>query len=285
MSLFLKLALSPLLVAQALATRRRALVMPEAEGPREGRLVADASEASGQAPERVWRHAADGEPSDWGGLEPEVGLRLLIVGDSSAAGVGVARQQQALSGHLTRSLRRLTGIDIDWALVARSGLTTHGLLLMLQEQPLLTAREGDVAVVVTGVNDVITQVPSQRAAEQREALADWLLATRRARHVVFAPLPPIHQFPLLPQPLRQVMGTDARRHNAALAAWAQARFHERGDVSWVPIEAALSAETMAPDGFHPGEPVYRQCGEALAEHIAAHVWPRLQTPHSQETPP
>jgi hypothetical protein len=25
---------------------------------------------------------------------------------------------------------------------------------------------------------------------------------------------------------------------------------------------------MARDGFHPGEPVYRACGEALAAHVA-----------------
>jgi len=25
---------------------------------------------------------------------------------------------------------------------------------------------------------------------------------------------------------------------------------------------------MASDGFHPGEPVYRVCGEALAAHVA-----------------
>jgi hypothetical protein len=25
---------------------------------------------------------------------------------------------------------------------------------------------------------------------------------------------------------------------------------------------------MASDGFHPGEPVYRACGEALAAHVA-----------------
>lgn len=282
MSLLLKLALSPLLVAQALATRRRALLMPEAEGPREGRQVGVPGGQSSSAAVRVWRHAADGEPSGWGELGGETSLRLMIVGDSSAAGVGVAHQEQALAGHLTRSLQRLIGIDIDWALVARSGLTTHGLLALLQEQPLLSGREGDVAVVVTGVNDVITQVPSHRAAEQREAMADWLLATRRARHVVFAPLPPIHQFPLLPQPLRQVMGADARRHNAALALWAEARFAGQGDVSWVRVTAALTAESMAPDGFHPGEPVYRLYGEALAEHIASHVWPRLNT---QETSP
>ena len=32
---------------------------------------------------------------------------------------------------------------------------------------------------------------------------------------------------------------------------------------------------MAEDGFHPGEPVYRICGEALAAHIADAVWPAL----------
>eukprot|EP01036_Dinobryon_divergens_P040413 gene40413-53424_t len=142
MSLLVKLALSPLLVAQALATRRRALVLPEAEGPRQGRLGAELAPA----------------------------LRLLVVGDSSAAGVGVGHQDHALAGHLTRSLQRLCGQALEWVLVARSGLTTETLLALLQEQPLLSAREGDVAVVVTGVNDVITQVPSHRAVQQREAL-------------------------------------------------------------------------------------------------------------------
>ena len=50
----------PLLVAQAVATRRRAPTLPEAEGEREGRV-------------------GEGDR-----------LALLIVGDSSAAGVGVA---------------------------------------------------------------------------------------------------------------------------------------------------------------------------------------------------
>ena len=38
MSLALKLVLAPLLVAQALRTRRRAPVLPEAAGPRQGRV-------------------------------------------------------------------------------------------------------------------------------------------------------------------------------------------------------------------------------------------------------
>jgi lysophospholipase L1-like esterase len=77
-------------------------------------------------------------------------------------------------------------------------------------------------------------------------------------------LPPVHRFPLLPQPLRSVMGDEARRHDAEMARWAATR----GDVSHLPIALDLSPEAMADDGFHPGEPVYRACGEALAERVA-----------------
>ena len=76
---------------------------------------------------------------------------------------------------------------------------------------------------------------------------------------------------LLPEPLRGVLGSDARRHDEALARWAAAE----ASVSHAPIEVELNASNMAEDGFHPGEPVYRACGEALATHVAEKVWPRL----------
>jgi len=64
--------------------------------------------------------------------------------------------------------------------------------------------------------------------------------------------------------LRRVVGGDARRHDAALARWAATR----ADVSHASFSVELDAAGMASDGFHPGEPVYRACGEALALHVA-----------------
>lgn len=233
MNAALKATLMPVLVAQAVAARKRAPVLPEAAGPRRGSV-------------------GDGVP-----------LRVLIVGDSSAAGVGVATQDEALAGHLTRRLAARCARRIDWALHAKTGATSAFALQRLRDEP---PGPADVAVAVLGVNDVIEQVPPPRAVEHRAALADWLRVNAGVRHVVFAPLPPVHRFPLLPQPLRWAMGREAAAHDTALARWAATR----ADVSHVPIALELGPGSMAADGFHPGEPVYRQCGEALADHIALH---------------
>jgi len=237
MSLTLKLVLSPLLVAQAFRTRARLPRLPEAAGERHGVV--------GRGP----------------------ALRLLIAGDSSAAGVGVGSQREALARPLAERMARACSARVEWRLVARSGLTTAQTLHLLQRE----APFADLAVIVTGVNDVVDQVPSHHAVSSRDALANWLRNAAGVQHVVFAPLPPVHRFPGLPQPLRWVAGADARRHNAALARWAASR----GDVSCVEMDMPLDRGAMASDGFHPGAPAYRFCADAIAAHVAARVWPRM----------
>ena len=91
MSLTVKLLLSPLLVTQAVRTRRRAPALPVAAGPRSGQV---------------------------GEVGQKPALRLLIVGDSSAAGVGVPTQDLALAGQLTRTLAQQAAVAVHWQLVA-----------------------------------------------------------------------------------------------------------------------------------------------------------------------
>jgi lysophospholipase L1-like esterase len=244
-SLALKLALSPLLVAQALRTRARVPRLPEAAGARDG--------THGQCATR---------------------LRVLLAGDSSAAGVGVALQDDALAGQLVPRLAERCAVGVQWTLCARTGLTTAQTLDLLHvaELPVI-----DLAIVVTGVNDVVDQVASLRAVRAREHIANLLRNRLGAQHVVFCPLPPIHQFPSLPQPLRWMAGADALRHNRALRAWAAERRAHNGDVSTLRLDhVRLNRDNMASDGFHPGVPVYRAVAEALAEHIASDVMPRLR---------
>ena len=110
--------------------------------------------------------------------------------------------------------------------------------------------------------------PSQRY-RLFAVLGGLYLAQAIPSYLFVAALPPINQFPLLPQPLRRVMGDDARRHDAALAAWAATR----RDVAHVPISLQLAPGAMSRDGFHPGEPIYRACGDAIARFVAERVLP------------
>ncbi|MBP6898469.1 MAG: SGNH/GDSL hydrolase family protein [Burkholderiaceae bacterium] len=234
----LKLALAPLLLGQALWTRRRLPRLPEAAGPRQG--------TAGQG---------------------ELGLTLLILGDSSAAGVGVAHQRAALAGQLSRALAQRLQRRVPWQLCARSGVTTAQALDLVGE-----ARPADVAVVVTGVNDVIDQVSPQRALRQREALVQALRQHAGVRQVVMTPVPPMGRFAGLPQPLRWLAGQEAAAHEAALRRWAG----QQPAVSHLPFELPVGdAGLLASDGFHPGAPLYAAWGRALAQHIADAVLPRL----------
>lgn len=95
-----KITLGPVLLAQGLYTRWVTPRLPEPVGERAG--------VSGIGPR----------------------LRLLILGDSAAAGVGVTSQDDALAGKL---VARLSGdFAVSWRLLAQSGLDTREVVQLLE---------------------------------------------------------------------------------------------------------------------------------------------------------
>lgn len=225
-----RLALGPILLPQARWAQRTALRLPEAAGPREG-------------------VAGEGDPA----------LRVLVVGDSSAAGVGVADQAQALALPLAHALRRKRGAAIGWQLVARTGVNTEEARALVAGSALHPA---DVAVVVLGVNDVSGQTPAPRYVRELGALRDELETRTGARGFVFCGLPPMHVLPALPHPLRWYVGRYADWLDAALRQWTARERHGYCGLRWVTDPAAL-----AEDGYHPGPLLYPQWAERLADLV------------------
>ena len=92
-------------------------------------------------------------------------LRLLIAGDSAAAGVGASSQDEALCGQLVQRLSQ--HFTLHWQLQAVTGLTSPGLeqmLLTLPEQPF------DVVVLSIGVNDVTNLIAPNLWVKWQERL-------------------------------------------------------------------------------------------------------------------
>ncbi|MGN6529598.1 MAG: SGNH/GDSL hydrolase family protein [Burkholderiaceae bacterium] len=230
-----KLALLPLLLLQGRRVRATALRLPEAAGPRRGVV--------GSGP---------------------LALRLLIVGDSSAAGVGVATQDEALAGQLALALAQRSGGRVAWQLVATSG---HGVRDALGALRDATLDPADLLVTAVGVNDVVGQT---RAAVFLRAL-DELHAVAAARagvtHAWHCGVPRMAEFPLLPTPLRWILGRDALALDHALAR------HLAADPSRLHVPLPATPEGGAPpgwmaeDGFHPGPAGYRHWGRSVVDAV------------------
>jgi len=222
------LALAPLLAAQAIGVILRAERLPEPEGPRDGQ--------SGQG----------------------VPLRVLILGDSSAAGVGVAHQSQALSGQLAHRLSRRHALK--WRLIAKSGITSKGALKMARDA---SAGAFDLAITALGVNDATWfRTPERFGADQRQLHEVLKERFGIKRHLICA-VPPMDKFELLPSPLSAALGARAEAMDAELRQFAQTS----PGVTHLPFDEDLGLEMMAQDGFHPSAQLYALWAERLAAAI------------------
>jgi lysophospholipase L1-like esterase len=232
MLLAAKLALGPVLLPQAVWVRRTAQRLPEAPGPREG--------VAGHGPRK---------------------LNLLVVGDSSAAGVGLADQSQALALPLADALaQRLKG-EVAWQLIARTGVNTSEARALLALSPLPPA---DVVVTALGVNDVSSQVPRDEFLAQTAGLWSDLRQRSGARWAVLSGLPPMHMLTAVPHPLRWYLGRYAALLDSALRDWTG-----REGLGYCTLRWTTDPAFLAQDGFHPGPALYPQWAQRLAGLIVS----------------
>jgi lysophospholipase L1-like esterase len=185
-------------------------------------------------------------------------LRLLIVGDSAAAGVGASTQDEALSGQLVAALA--PNFRVSWKLIATTGFNTQEALESLKKVP---PEFFDVAVTSLGVNDVTGRCGIRKWLKLQTELVELLKSKFSTRFILLSGLPPMHTFPALPQPLRWYLGAQAISFNNALCDWV--RFNDRA--VFYPIKFPNNIDLMASDGFHPGPAAYAVWAKHLAEKI------------------
>jgi lysophospholipase L1-like esterase len=202
---------------------------------------------------RIPRLPEAAEPSGCvAGAAPAV--RLAVFGDSTGAGVGADRHEEALAGHLGTGIARATGREVYWRAVARSGATSATARDLVPRLAVSDWRP-DVVIVVIGVNDLKNL---RRLRDWKRDIAALLAAVRETAagaEVVVSGMAPVGRFPSLPQPLRWVMGLRARAMDHEL----------RRDPGFVPLDASMARpELFGRDGFHPSSRGYQEWAEQLA---------------------
>ncbi|RSN70685.1 MULTISPECIES: SGNH/GDSL hydrolase family protein [Actinomadura] len=193
-------------------------------------------------------------------------LSLVVLGDSTAAGLGVHTPAETPAAVLAGGLAELAGRPVRLTNVARPGARSAALAGQVERA--LEVRP-DLAVVMVGANDVTSRVP---AAESVRHLAEAVARLREAgAQVVAGTCPDLGSVKPLMQPLRWI----ARRASRQLAAAQTIAVVERGGRS-VSIGDLLGREFAADphamfsaDRYHPSARGYAAAAAALLPSLAS----------------
>ncbi|WP_310388498.1 SGNH/GDSL hydrolase family protein [Roseateles sp.] len=196
-------------------------------------------------------------------------IRLLVAGDSGAAGVGAPSQEQALCGQLVQRLSQHH--RVEWCVLAVNGLDSPGLHQLLQDTPHAAF---DVVVLSMGANDATALCAPLQWARWQSRLAELIALRFGPALLMHSAVPPMHACLALPQPLRWFMGRWAQQMNQSLAALL---IEEEGrSMHWHPSTTTMAG--MAADGIHLSPEGYAAWAEGLSQHIlAAQVAVRQRT--------
>lgn len=190
-------------------------------------------------------------------------FRLAIVGESTAAGVGVSGHDDGIAGALARRVRDALGREVAWTARGAQGstvrLTRHHVIPQLDN-------DYHLVVLLAGVSDVING----------ETLADWSIDIAAAvedlavrnRHVLVAGMPPLRDFPQLPSPLAEFLDRRGQEMDVVTARIASGRDNVTFASSRPP--KPLDPTLFAADGMHMTAAGYAGWADALlAEYLAS----------------
>lgn len=223
--------LFPLLYVQGRITRRATPTLEDAAGPTSGIV------------------GANNPP-----------IKLLVFGESTVAGMGIENHEVALTGLTAKYLSQKTNRAVNWQAVGLSGVTAGRAIVELIPQ--VPKEKIDLIAIAIGVNDTMKFTsPNTWSKQLTQLIADLRERVGNAP-VLFSRLPRMEKFPLLPQPLRGVLGLRSK----LLDRTAQNLVVTLSNVHYVSFTMNGSLEELfCEDKFHPSTKAYEQWSTSLAE--------------------
>lgn len=179
-------------------------------------------------------------------------VSILVVGDSTAAGVGAETQDEALPGNLARRLSSEWERGALWRAIGENGATSQDIVRRFLDDA--STQVYDLIFLSVGANDALKL--RSRAAFRR----DFRTILRRLRSVsphaliLVSNLPGFSQFTALPNPLRWALGL----HATSLESVARRFVRSEPGVLMSPPAPQYTPGFFASDGFHPSAQGYRE---------------------------
>ncbi len=186
-------------------------------------------------------------------------IRLLTIGDSSAAGVGIEDTSGTIGVQMAKKLHEATGSPVAWKVTGHNSAVAGQLRDYVV--PNLDREDWTHIAVMLGTNDMKNWHTVPRWKREFGTLLYALRARWPEAKIYWHQAIDVREVPSLPQPLASIINLRVallNRKGAQLCL-------ERGAVCVPPLQETR-AEGYCSDGFHANETGYT----VWADHILAH---------------
>lgn len=196
-------------------------------------------------------------------------VKLLVIGESTVAGLGARTHETALAGQFARFLSEKIGKSVAWYVVGKSGVTAERTIKELVPQ--IPDEKFDYILAGVGGNDVLKlSSPFKWRRDMTRLLS--ILKEKNADVTIFMTnAPAVHLSPVLPHPIKFLLGELSRLHDKNSREFtAQMNkvhyFHRPSEIT----------EGFFADGIHPSEKGYTDWSKRMIEFFSSGgVWESL----------
>jgi lysophospholipase L1-like esterase len=208
-------------------------------------------------------------------------IRLLTLGESTIAGVGVKTHQDGFTGALACELSQLFEAGVKWSVYAKSGFTAKKVTRKLVPQ--ISESTSDIIVIGLGGNDAFELNSPMNWRKDIEQLITDIRAVFLEAVIVFINMPPIKEFPAFTPVIKftignlvEILGEELKsviseyeniyyaEEKITLAEWA------------VKAGEGYSNADFFSDGVHPSQLTYQTWGREIARKIYQEQWITLE---------
>ncbi len=205
--------------------------------------------------------------------DSEKHFKVLFLGESTIAGVGVATHDEGFCGTLSKELSKLLHATIDWKVYAKSGYTAK----QVEKRIVPKIEDSDVNLIVIGLggNDAFTLNNPDRWKADVKKLIDTLRSKFGTTPIIFANMPPIKEFPAFTKLIKFILGNLVELHGEELKKLVEKEpnTYYTSEIikldTWIKkLEFKVSREAFFSDGVHPSKLTYQTWAKEVAAFIA-----------------
>jgi Lysophospholipase L1 and related esterases len=188
-------------------------------------------------------------------------VRLLVMGESTVAGLGARTHELALAGQFAQRLGKQIYRPVHWTVIGKNGVTARQTIDELVPQ--VPDETFDYILLGLGGNDVLKLSSPRKWRRDMTELVGILRTKSPAAAIFVTNCPMINLSPALPHPIKFILWQLSRLHDANIREFS-------GDMDRVFYYHQPTSVTKGffADGIHPSEKGYADWSEAMMKFFA-----------------